>query len=99
VADKLEEQAMSNYENDKMLSEYAEFHYGDTYYDVANFPEALANIAIKVLGDKPAGKALDIGCAVGRSSFELAKHFDHVTGIDFSARLINLGVQLATHSI
>jgi putative 4-mercaptohistidine N1-methyltranferase len=31
---------------------------------------------------------------VGRASFELAKHFDHVTGIDFSARLINLGVQL-----
>jgi putative 4-mercaptohistidine N1-methyltranferase len=99
VADKLEEQPVSNYENDKMLSEYAEFHYGDTYYDVANFPEKLANIAIKALGDKPAGKALDIGCAVGRSSFELAKHFNHVTGIDFSARLINLGVQLATQGV
>lgn len=99
VADELEEQLVSNYENDKMLSEYAEFHYGDSYYNVANFPEALANIAIKALGDKPAIKALDIGCAVGRSSFELAKHFDHVTGIDFSARLINLGVQLATQGV
>ena len=28
--------------------------------------------------------ALDIGCAVGRSSFELAKRFDQVVGIDFS---------------
>ncbi len=99
VADELEEHTVSNYENDKMLSEYAEFHYGDTYYDVANFPEALANIAIKALGDKPALKALDIGCAVGRSSFELAKHCDHVTGIDFSARLINLGVQLASQGV
>ncbi len=99
VADELEERPMSNYENDKMLSEYAEFHYGDRYYDVANFPQTLADIAIKALGDKPAGKALDIGCAVGRASFELAKHFDHVTGIDFSARLIKLGVQLAEQGI
>ena len=99
VADELEEQALSNYENDKMLSEYAEFHYGDSYFGVANFPQKLAGIAIEALGEKPAGKALDIGCAVGRASFELAKHFDHVTGIDFSARLINLGVQLATQGV
>ncbi|PHS68747.1 MAG: SAM-dependent methyltransferase [Methylophaga sp.] len=99
VAEELEEQVVSNYENDKMLSEYAEFHYGDSYFDVDNFPQALANIAIEALGDKPAGKALDIGCAVGRASFELAKHFDHVTGIDFSARLINLGVQLAAQGV
>ena len=99
VADELEEQPVSNYENDKMLSEYAEFHYGDTYYDVANFPQTLADIAIKALANKPASRALDIGCAVGRASFELAKHFDHVTGIDFSARLINLGVQLAAQGV
>ncbi len=99
VADQLEEHAVSNYENDKMLSEYAEFHYGDNYYDVANFPKTLAEIAIEAMGDKPAGKALDVGCAVGRASFELAKHFDHVTGIDFSARLINLGVQLAAQGV
>jgi len=98
-ANALEEQIVSNYENDKMLSEYAEFHYGDRYYDVANFPQTLANIAIKALGKQPAKRALDIGCAVGRASFELAKHFDHVTGIDFSARLINLGVQLAEQGV
>ncbi|PHS32658.1 MAG: SAM-dependent methyltransferase [Methylophaga sp.] len=99
VADELEESILSNYENDKMLSEYAEFHYGDSYYDVANFPQTLAEIAIEALADKPATKALDMGCAVGRASFELAKHFDHVTGIDFSARLINLGVQLAAQGV
>jgi 5-histidylcysteine sulfoxide synthase/putative 4-mercaptohistidine N1-methyltranferase len=99
VADELEEHAVSNYENDKMLSEYAEFHYGDSYYDVANFPQTLAEIAVEAMGDKSTGKALDIGCAVGRASFELAKHFDQVTGIDFSARLINLGVQLAAQGV
>jgi 5-histidylcysteine sulfoxide synthase/putative 4-mercaptohistidine N1-methyltranferase len=94
-AGKPQEQPMSNYETDKLLSEYAEFHYGDEYFDVANFPKALADIAIRAMGDKPTISALDIGCAVGRSSFELARHFEHVTGIDFSARLINLGVKLA----
>jgi 5-histidylcysteine sulfoxide synthase/putative 4-mercaptohistidine N1-methyltranferase len=95
IGDEPSVQPMSNYETDKMLSEYAEFHYGDSYFDVANFPKALAEIAIEAMGDKPSKKALDIGCAVGRSSFELARHFDHVSGIDFSARLINLGVKLA----
>jgi 5-histidylcysteine sulfoxide synthase/putative 4-mercaptohistidine N1-methyltranferase len=89
----------SNYENDKMLSEYAEFHYGDEYFGVPNFSKALADIALSLMADKPKGKALDIGCAVGRASFELAKQFDHVTGIDFSARLINLGVQLQEQGV
>lgn len=84
----------SNYETDKMLSEYAEFHYGERYFDVPNFQKTIAQIAIEKMGDKPAKHALDLGCAVGRASFELARHFDQVTGIDFSARLINLGVQL-----
>jgi 5-histidylcysteine sulfoxide synthase/putative 4-mercaptohistidine N1-methyltranferase len=89
----------SNYENDTMLSEYAEFHYGDEYFGVANFSKTLAEIAIDLMRDKPRVKALDIGCAVGRASFELAKQFDHVTGIDFSARLINLGVQLQEQGV
>ena len=86
---------VSHYETDRLLSEYAEFHYGDTYFDVPNFPQALARLAIDAMGDKPAGKALDLGCATGRATFELARHFEHVTGIDFSARFISLGTQLA----
>ena len=89
----------SNYETDKLLSEYAEFHYGDTYFDVPNFPKALAEIAIAAMGDRPARKAFDLGCASGRSTFELARHFDHVTGVDFSARFIGQGVQLAQQGI
>ncbi len=84
----------SHYETDKFLSEYAEFHYGDTYFGVPNFSQTLANIAIRAMGDEPARKALDLGCAAGRATFELARHFEHVTGIDFSARLIGSGVQM-----
>ncbi len=83
------------YESDRQLSEYAEFHYGDTYYGVDNFPKALAAIGIAAMAGKPVRTALDLGCATGRATFELARHFDHVIGVDFSARFINLGVQLA----
>ncbi|WP_265944133.1 5-histidylcysteine sulfoxide synthase [Dechloromonas sp. A34] len=85
----------SHYETDRLLSEYAEFHYGDSYFEVPNFPRALAQLAITAMGDKPAATALDLGCATGRASFELARHFERVTGIDFSARFIGLGTQLA----
>lgn len=85
----------SHYETDKLMSEYAEFHYGDEYFGVPNFSKTLVALAIATFGDKPKTKALDLGCASGRASFELARHFNHVTGIDFSARFIGQGVQLA----
>lgn len=87
----------SHYETDRLVAEYAEFHYGDEYFGVPNFPRALARLAIEAMGDKPAGKALDLGCATGRATFELARHFDRVTGIDFSARFIGLGARFAEH--
>ena len=34
-------------------------------------------------------RALDIGCGVGRSSFELATHFETVLGIDFSQAFVD----------
>ena len=89
----------TGYESDRMLNEYSEFHYGDEYFGVVNFPRALAQIAIKAMGNRPAHKALDIGCAAGRASFELARHFEHVTGIDFSARLIGAGVRLIEQGV
>ena len=95
VADAPATTQTSHYETDRLVSEYAEFHFGDEYFNVPNFPRALAQLAIEAMGDKPARKALDLGCATGRASFELARHFERVTGIDFSARFIGLGVQLA----
>ena len=99
VIDSPLEQHSSRYETDKLLSEYAEFHYGNVYFGVPNFPATLAKMAIAALGDRPADKALDLGCAAGRSTFELARHFNRVTGVDFSARFIGQGVQLAEQGI
>ncbi|HIJ38045.1 MAG TPA: 5-histidylcysteine sulfoxide synthase [Rhodospirillaceae bacterium] len=88
----------SVYETDALLAQYAEFHYGDEMFGVPNFPKALADIAIaahKHFGNGRFESALDLGCATGRASFELARAFDRITGIDFSARFIQCGVKLA----
>ncbi len=87
--------ATAMYETDKLVSEYCEFHWGAAYFGVPNFPKALADIAVAAREGQPMRTALDLGCATGRATFELARHFDHVTGIDFSARFIAVGHQLA----
>lgn len=89
----------SHYETDRALSEYTEFHYGAEYFGVPNFPQAVAELALRCLGDRPARCALDLGCAAGRASFELARRFPEVTGIDFSARFVGLGVRMAEQGV
>lgn len=90
----------STYETDDLVSQYCEFHYGDEYFGVANFAQAYAELAIKAARDDNdlAGRddlsVLEVGCSVGRASFELAHHFAQVTGLDFSARFIQVANQL-----
>ena len=84
----------SAYENDEIVNEYNEFHYGPEYLDVENFAKAVANVALRASKDRPQRRALDLGCAVGRSVFELAREFDYVLGLDFSARFIRSALNL-----
>lgn len=78
-----------DYESDTQVSQYSEFHYGDEYFGVPNFAKASAQFCIEKMSAKPTRRALDLGCAVGRCSFELATVFEHVDALDFSARFIN----------
>ena len=41
-------------------------------------------------------RALDLGCAVGRSSFEMARMFQQVVGIDLSQTFIDMANQMKT---
>jgi 5-histidylcysteine sulfoxide synthase/putative 4-mercaptohistidine N1-methyltranferase len=88
-------QSTSYYETDAQVAQYCEFHWGQEYFGVPNFPKALAESCVQAMQGQPMRRALDLGCATGRASFELARHFAHVTGIDFSARFIGIGHQLA----
>ncbi|MCE9507993.1 MAG: 5-histidylcysteine sulfoxide synthase [Alphaproteobacteria bacterium] len=82
------------YETDKIVSQYIEFHYGDEYFGVPNFPAACAKLCLEYIKGRKTEKVLDVGCAAGRASFELAKTFSHVDALDFSARLIQAPTNL-----
>jgi 5-histidylcysteine sulfoxide synthase/putative 4-mercaptohistidine N1-methyltranferase len=85
------------YETDESISLYCDFHYGSENHGVKNFCKNSIEILQPYLKDIKTKKALDLGCSVGRSTFELAKSFDEVVGIDFSANFINVGVKLKEH--
>ncbi|HFC30331.1 MAG TPA: putative 4-mercaptohistidine N1-methyltransferase, partial [Oceanospirillales bacterium] len=91
-SDSLVDGEYNMYETDSLISQYLEFHYGKEYFHIKNFPKACVD-KIQPLFDKT-GKALDIGCAVGRSSFELARYFDKVDALDFSTRFILNAINL-----
>jgi putative 4-mercaptohistidine N1-methyltranferase len=78
------------YETENLVSQYCDFHYGREYFGVANFPARCARLCIEFMGARKKGRALDAGCAVGRATFELARDFSHVTGVDFSERFIRI---------
>jgi 5-histidylcysteine sulfoxide synthase/putative 4-mercaptohistidine N1-methyltranferase len=82
------------YESDALISMYCEGHYGPGYFGVENFPVSCARLCLEKMAGKPKKRALDLGCAVGRSAFELAREFEFVTGLDFSARFIRIAFQL-----
>lgn len=92
ISNKQNDNKLDIYESDELVSQYCEFQYGDEYFGVKNFAKECAKIAIKFSKNKT--KALDLGCATARASFELAKEFDEVEGVDFSARFIQVGVKL-----
>ena len=89
------------YETDRLLSEYLLMHYGsDRELMPWDFgPVAATGFPVRTVGHFPetsTGRALDLGCAVGRSSFELSKTCDEVIGIDFSESFISAANRLRT---
>jgi len=94
VSDHQETMTLNPYESDAMVSQYLDFQYGPRYFGVDNYAESLVKLALTYTPAR--GDALDIGCATGRASFELARHFERVTGMDYSARFIDVALQLAS---
>lgn len=84
----------SMYETDQAVSQYCELHYGKHYYGIKPFPLVCAETCLALTRNRPRKKVLELGCSVGRASFELAKEFEAVHGIDFSARFIRIAFQL-----
>lgn len=93
----------ATYETAADIIEACEFQFGETYFGIENFAKAYAQLAIKSAQKQPGLvnfkaknglKVLEVGCSVGRGAFELAKYFESVTALDFSARFIRVANQL-----
>jgi len=83
---------MQDYETDRLKAQYLDFHYGDkTYFGVENYPKVCAQLCLQACKENhiPLNKALDLGCSVGRSTFELAMGgFNEVCGVDLSMNFV-----------
>lgn len=65
-----------------------------------NFQQRVAQLLCRLMKSQDEHpqyrNALDIGCAVGGASFELAKYFDHVDGFDYSSSFIQAAKRMQT---
>jgi putative 4-mercaptohistidine N1-methyltranferase len=83
------------YESDLLVEQYLLFHYGTAEdqlpysfgpRDALFYPIRCVSDFLPEIGR--VNRALDLGCAVGRSTFELARWAPEVLGIDLSHRFI-----------
>ena len=88
------------YETKKLVDQYNEFHFTsgkdlfpyDPNMKVSEAFDFTTRLGRMLNEHAPKGKkirALDLGCAVGNSSFEMSKVYDEVVGVDLSAGFIN----------
>jgi len=101
-------ESSNKYESSGLVDQYLLFHYGADdqrrdeaiarkagHPDTGNFVLHTAGLMRRFASDR--NRALDLGCAVGRASFELAKDFQSVTGLDYSAAFIHSAGHLREH--
>jgi putative 4-mercaptohistidine N1-methyltranferase len=99
------------YESERQVQEYLNLHFGalETQLppvvrasplaeQLGFFPQRCARELIAQAHSQhaPMRRALDVGCAVGGSTFELARAYGAVVGIDFSAAFVAAAEQLRT---
>ncbi|MBT3667148.1 MAG: putative 4-mercaptohistidine N1-methyltransferase [Opitutae bacterium] len=99
----------NSYESNKLLSEYLLFHYGDDdevmpwsdgpqnglRFPVRTVQELVDSNSLKSSNNS---RALDVGCSVGRSAFELTAYCKEVQGCDLSQSFIDAAKSLAERS-
>lgn len=96
------------YESEKLLAEYLLFHFAAENEILPNdvlWPSGMRDAlgfpvrTVAHFGNAAAMRGLDLGCAVGRSAFEMARTCQHVVGIDFSHSFIGAARALAKGEI
>jgi len=87
------------YSSSRILAEYLLFHYGAAaeileggHLEMTPFLEYPARCVTECVlpfHRGPKRRALDLGCAVGRASFELSKYYESCLGVDLSINFID----------
>jgi putative 4-mercaptohistidine N1-methyltranferase len=87
---------MNIYETDKLRDEYLLFHFGAPSQilpwprgpqEALEFPARI----VERFSSGEVGRALDLGCAVGRSAFEMSRTAAEVVAIDYSQVFVDAG--------
>ena len=95
--------SLDPYESEQLLREYLLFHYGSAEEvlphafgprDALDFPRRCVSECLDPETLPSRARALDLGCAVGRSSFELARFCGEVIGLDASESFIGTANRL-----
>lgn len=93
---------LNPYELPKLLGEYLLLHYGDVADVLGGLPGPAEAVgfpvrAVRELLARPVGpRALDLGCAVGASTFELSRSCGSVIGIDYSKSFTDAANRMRT---
>jgi len=99
--------AAQKYEDDEVLHQYLHMHYAPADDECAfppgfvpeaakRFPQRCAQMLVDAMPKQGKQTVLDIGCAVGGSSFELAKTYEKVVAFDISDQFIHMANHLRT---
>jgi putative 4-mercaptohistidine N1-methyltranferase len=91
------------YETPSLLSQYLLFHFGSDAENLPweggprgalGFPRRCVHEGLDTARLSASSTALDIGCAVGGTTFELARHCGQVIGVDYSTSFITAANRL-----
>ncbi len=84
----------ADYETDPEVTVSCENNWGNHGAKEPNFQQQMAQLVAELLPDNPDARVLDLNADTGRLAFELAKTFNDVTALDFTARMIRIPIQL-----
>ncbi|MFT4901552.1 MAG: putative 4-mercaptohistidine N1-methyltransferase [Lentimonas sp.] len=93
----------NSYESDELLQQYLIFHYAADAQqfpysfggrDALGFPRRCVTEGVDLTRLPDSARGLDLGCSVGRSTFELARHCQEVIGIDYSQAFVAAATRL-----
>ncbi len=99
------DEPQSKYDTDACLASYLQLHHGRDEDSMpfpsgpeaaTQFPKRVARLALNAVrrNGTPLQRALDLGCAVGGTAFELAQAFARVDAVDRSAQFISVSKRL-----